>query len=172
MTNNLALAESSLPRDPVEIVVEDLGDAGGRDATGTAACKTGLYHGITVEDLRAKWQEAVVGLAGRDIAVTNADNALEGALAIRYRIQTTLHQIRPHVSQTMVGRMCEEVLSTVCRPQKFCGGGRVRMGREKYSHRPSVDWTLVSRPVVRPFEVKLFSLFLFAAPFLPRMSRH
>ncbi|CAM9446096.1 unnamed protein product [Ectocarpus sp. 4 AP-2014] len=70
-------------QDPVEMVVEDLGDADGGDATGTAACKTGLYHGITVEDLRAKWQEAVVGLAGRDVTVTNADNALEGALAIR-----------------------------------------------------------------------------------------
>ncbi|CBJ26200.1 LRR-GTPase of the ROCO family [Ectocarpus siliculosus] len=70
-------------RDPVEMVVEDLGDADGGDATGTAACKTGLYHGITAEDLRTKWQEAAVGLAGRDITVTNADNALEGALAIR-----------------------------------------------------------------------------------------
>ncbi|CAM9338887.1 unnamed protein product [Ectocarpus fasciculatus] len=70
-------------RDPVEMVVEDSGDADRGDATGTAGCKTGLYHGITVEDLRVKWQEAVVGLAGRDITVTNADNAMEGALAIR-----------------------------------------------------------------------------------------
>ncbi|CAN0530431.1 unnamed protein product [Ectocarpus sp. 12 AP-2014] len=70
-------------RDPVEMVVEDLGDADGGHATGTAACKIGLNNGITVEGLRAKWQEAVVGLAGRDIKVTNADNALEGALAIR-----------------------------------------------------------------------------------------
>lgn len=63
--------------------MEHLGGADRGDAIGTGGCKTGFYQGITVEDLSAKWQEAVVGLAERDITVTNADNALEGALAIR-----------------------------------------------------------------------------------------
>lgn len=58
-----------------------------QDATGTAARGTGVYQGITVEDLGAKWQEAVAGLARRGVSVTNANNALEGALSIRYRIQ-------------------------------------------------------------------------------------
>ncbi|CAN0443236.1 unnamed protein product, partial [Ectocarpus fasciculatus] len=41
------------------------------------------YRGITVEDLEAKWQATVDGLAKGWIAVTNAKNALEGALSIR-----------------------------------------------------------------------------------------
>ncbi|CAN0126323.1 unnamed protein product [Ectocarpus sp. 12 AP-2014] len=112
MTNNLALAESSLPRDPVEMVVEDLGDADGGDATGTAACKKGLYHGITVEGLRAKWQEAVVGLAERDIKVINADNALEGALAIReFDGSLVLHETFVFLDVVWLARILKPLLN-------------------------------------------------------------
>ncbi|CBJ26199.1 LRR-GTPase of the ROCO family [Ectocarpus siliculosus] len=70
-------------RDPVEVVVEHLAEPDREDATRTAARQTGVYQGITVEALRVKWQEAVVGLARRGVNVTNAKNALEGALSIR-----------------------------------------------------------------------------------------
>lgn len=53
-------------------------DTDGGEAVG------GVYHGITMEELRAKWNETVHELAKRDIAVTNPENALEGALSIRY----------------------------------------------------------------------------------------
>ncbi|CAN0198641.1 unnamed protein product, partial [Scytosiphon promiscuus] len=36
-----------------------------------------------MEELRAKWNETVRELAKRGIAVTNPENALEGALSIR-----------------------------------------------------------------------------------------
>lgn len=52
-------------------------------ATETAEGKTNVYQGITVEDLGAKWQATVDGLSKRGIVVTNANNALEGALSIR-----------------------------------------------------------------------------------------
>lgn len=56
----------------------------GRGATETAVGKTTtLYQGITVEQLSAKWQETVDELGRGGIAVTNAANALEGALSIR-----------------------------------------------------------------------------------------
>ncbi|CAM9864587.1 unnamed protein product [Ectocarpus fasciculatus] len=70
-------------RDPVAVVVEHTAEGDRQDATGTAARGTGVYQGITVEDLGAKWQEAVAGLARRGVSVTNASNALEGALSIR-----------------------------------------------------------------------------------------
>ncbi|CAM9442278.1 unnamed protein product [Ectocarpus sp. 13 AM-2016] len=47
------------------------------------AANAGGYQGITVEDLIAKWLETVDELARREITVTNAKNALEGALSIR-----------------------------------------------------------------------------------------
>lgn len=53
------------------------------NVTETAERTTDVYQGITVEDLNAKWQAAVDGLAKGGIAVTNAENALEGALSIR-----------------------------------------------------------------------------------------
>ncbi|CAN0256450.1 unnamed protein product, partial [Scytosiphon promiscuus] len=52
------------------------------DTDGGAAVG-GVYHGITMEELRAKWNETVRELAKRGIAVTNPENALEGALSIR-----------------------------------------------------------------------------------------
>lgn len=56
----------------------------GEEATEMAQPQGGVYQGIKVEELNAKWQETVVELAKRDITVTNAKNALEGALSIRY----------------------------------------------------------------------------------------
>ncbi|CAM9658573.1 unnamed protein product [Ectocarpus sp. 12 AP-2014] len=70
-------------RDPVEVVVEHMDEPDREGPTGTAARKTGVYQGITVEALSAKWQEAVDGLAKRGVNITNAKNALEGALSIR-----------------------------------------------------------------------------------------
>ncbi|CAM9727538.1 unnamed protein product, partial [Ectocarpus fasciculatus] len=69
-------------RDPVEIAVPKLADSGEQDA-GTEAPKLAVYRGITVEELRAKWQETVLELEKRDSTVSNAENALEGALSIR-----------------------------------------------------------------------------------------
>lgn len=54
-------------------------DTDGGEAVG------GANRGITTQDLRARWNEAVRELATRGIAVTNPDNALEGALSIRYK---------------------------------------------------------------------------------------
>ncbi|CAN0426769.1 unnamed protein product, partial [Scytosiphon promiscuus] len=63
-------------RDPVEVIVKESADTDGGEAVG------GVYHGITMEELRAKWHETVRELAKRGIAVTNPENALEGALSI------------------------------------------------------------------------------------------
>lgn len=60
------------------MIVRKSADTDGGEAVG------GVYHGITMEELRAKWNETVHELAKRDIAVTNPENALEGALSIRY----------------------------------------------------------------------------------------
>ncbi|CAM9701157.1 unnamed protein product [Scytosiphon promiscuus] len=70
-------------RDPVEKVLLKLANLAGGKATGAKEVKTGVYHGITSEELRAKWQETVRELHIRGITVTNAENALEGALSIR-----------------------------------------------------------------------------------------
>ncbi|CAN0303614.1 unnamed protein product, partial [Ectocarpus sp. 6 AP-2014] len=64
-------------RDPVKMIMRKSADTDGGEAVG------GLYQGITMEGLRAKWKETVRELAKRDIAVTNPENALEGALSIR-----------------------------------------------------------------------------------------
>ncbi|CAN0189484.1 unnamed protein product [Scytosiphon promiscuus] len=64
-------------RNPVELIVKDSADTDGGETVG------GVYHGITMEELRAKWNETVRELAKRGIAVTNPENALEGALSIR-----------------------------------------------------------------------------------------
>ncbi|CAM9232638.1 unnamed protein product [Ectocarpus sp. 12 AP-2014] len=71
-------------RDPAEVVVHKSGSAGRGDAAEMTAANAGGYQGITVEDLIAKWLETVDELARREITVTNAKNALEGALSIRY----------------------------------------------------------------------------------------
>ncbi|CAN0407289.1 unnamed protein product, partial [Ectocarpus sp. 8 AP-2014] len=72
-----------LGRDPVEMVLQKLAGPDRETVTESAEGKTGVYQGITVEDLNAKWQATVDGLAKGGIAVTNAKNALEGALSIR-----------------------------------------------------------------------------------------
>ncbi|CAN0218727.1 unnamed protein product, partial [Scytosiphon promiscuus] len=76
----LALEAIERGRDPVEVVVEKYG---GGEATEKAEIKTGVYQGITAEELSTKWEEAVLELDRRGITVTNAKNALEGALSIR-----------------------------------------------------------------------------------------
>lgn len=60
------------------MIVRKSADTDGGEAVG------GVYHGITMEELRARWNETVHELVKRDIAVTNPENALEGALSIRY----------------------------------------------------------------------------------------
>ncbi|CAN0181886.1 unnamed protein product [Ectocarpus sp. 12 AP-2014] len=77
------LAALERGRDPVEMVVQKLGDPDGGNATTTAETKVPVYQGITVEELRAKWQQVVVELAAEEILVMNAENALHGALSIR-----------------------------------------------------------------------------------------
>ncbi|CBJ33700.1 LRR-GTPase of the ROCO family, putative pseudogene [Ectocarpus siliculosus] len=69
-------------RDPMEMVLHKSPNSD-RGATETAVGKTTAYQGITVEELSAKWQETVDELRRRTITVTNAENALEGALSIR-----------------------------------------------------------------------------------------
>lgn len=66
------------------MTVQKLADSDGGEAAELEESKGGLYQGITVEELSAKWQETVVELAKRGITVTNAQHALEGALLIRY----------------------------------------------------------------------------------------
>ena len=68
-----------------------LADTDGREAVATAESKGGVYHGITMEELNAKWNETVEELKEREITVTNAENALEGALSIRYSNQNKLY---------------------------------------------------------------------------------
>ncbi|CAM9929296.1 unnamed protein product [Ectocarpus sp. 6 AP-2014] len=70
-------------RDPVEVVLRKSLYPDRGDATETAGGNTVVYQGITVEDLSKKWQEIVDELERRGIIVTNAKNALEGALSIR-----------------------------------------------------------------------------------------
>lgn len=67
-----------------------LGNAGRGDAAEMTAANAGGYQGITVEDLIAKWLETVDELARREITVTSAKNALEGALSIRYTLLSKL----------------------------------------------------------------------------------
>lgn len=73
-----------LYRDPVEMVVRNLAGMGRGEAVETAESKGRAYHGITVEELTAKWDKTVSELNEREIAVANAKHALEGALSIRY----------------------------------------------------------------------------------------
>ncbi|CAM9712409.1 unnamed protein product [Ectocarpus fasciculatus] len=72
-----------LGRDPVEMVMQKLAGADRETATKTAEGNTDVCQGITVEDLYKKRQATVDGLAKGGIAITNAKNALEGALSIR-----------------------------------------------------------------------------------------
>ncbi|CAM9726653.1 unnamed protein product, partial [Ectocarpus sp. 12 AP-2014] len=69
-------------RDPVEMTVPKLVDSGEEGAE-TAEPKLDVYQGITVEELRGKWQDTVLELENIDEALKNAENALEGALSIR-----------------------------------------------------------------------------------------
>ena len=71
-----------LHRDPVEMVMRKMPNGG--EPVRNAHPEGGVYQGITVEELGAKWEEVVLELANRDVKVTNAGNALEGALSIRY----------------------------------------------------------------------------------------
>lgn len=64
--------------------MRELPHAGGEEEMGAGEGKTDVYHGITLAELRTKWQETVRDLERRGIRVTNAENALEGALSIRY----------------------------------------------------------------------------------------
>lgn len=70
-------------RDPVEVVLRKLANPDGGAGKEPAESKTGVHQGITVEEPSAKWQETVVELRERGTTVTNAKNALEGALSIR-----------------------------------------------------------------------------------------
>ncbi|CAB1111691.1 unnamed protein product [Ectocarpus sp. CCAP 1310/34] len=70
-------------KDPVEEIVRKLAGPDEREAARTAPSKVEMYRGITVEELGAKWLEAVLELEKREIMVTNAEHALEGALSIR-----------------------------------------------------------------------------------------
>ena len=65
------------------MTVRKLADNPGGEAADAAGSKLGVYQGITVEELSAKWQQTVRELETRGIAVTNEKNALEGALSIR-----------------------------------------------------------------------------------------
>ncbi|CAM9618996.1 unnamed protein product [Ectocarpus fasciculatus] len=60
-----------------------MANTGRGNAAEMTAAKAGGYQGITVEDLVAKWLETVDELARREVMVTSARNALEGALSIR-----------------------------------------------------------------------------------------
>ncbi|CAM9841435.1 unnamed protein product [Scytosiphon promiscuus] len=70
-------------RDPVEMVMQKLADPDQGRTEGAAHAKAGVYQGITVEDLTAKWRDTVLALEKKGINVINAENALEGALSIR-----------------------------------------------------------------------------------------
>ncbi|CAM9320287.1 unnamed protein product [Scytosiphon promiscuus] len=69
-------------RDPVDAVVQKVVNPDGGEME-TADNKTGVFQGITVEDLSAIWLKTVLELERKGIKVTNAENALEGALLIR-----------------------------------------------------------------------------------------
>lgn len=72
------------------MVTQSAASPGGGDAAKTAGAEAQVYSGITAEDLRTKWQEVVGKLAKRKIPVVNPENALEGALSIRYVDQIAL----------------------------------------------------------------------------------
>ena len=65
------------------VVLRKSADPDREVATETGRGEIAMYHGITVEDLSTKWQETVDELERRGSTVTNAKNALEGALSIR-----------------------------------------------------------------------------------------
>lgn len=65
------------------VVVQKMANLDGAGESDTAANTTEPFKGITVEDLNSKWKAAVLELSEIGINVTNADNALEGALSIR-----------------------------------------------------------------------------------------
>ncbi|CBJ32718.1 LRR-GTPase of the ROCO family, incomplete sequence [Ectocarpus siliculosus] len=69
-------------RDPVEMVLLKSPDSE-RRPTETGVGKTNVYQAIKVEELGTNWRETVDELGKRGIVVTNAENALEGALSIR-----------------------------------------------------------------------------------------
>ncbi|CAB1113826.1 unnamed protein product [Ectocarpus sp. CCAP 1310/34] len=75
-----------LPRNPVEMVMRKSPDNDGGGATETAGGKTTVFQGITVEELKTKWQEIVDELGRSGITVANMESALEGALSIRCNI--------------------------------------------------------------------------------------
>lgn len=81
----------------MEAIVRELADPDEREAARTAPSKVEMYRGITVEELSAKWLEAVLELEKREITVTNAEHALEGALSIRYNVWQALKQWRYNV---------------------------------------------------------------------------
>ena len=66
------------------MTLSELTDADGGKRAETVEPEPVEYHGITVEELSAKWKETVHELAKRDVSVTNQEHALEGALSIRY----------------------------------------------------------------------------------------
>ncbi|CAM9185854.1 unnamed protein product [Ectocarpus sp. 13 AM-2016] len=69
-------------RDPVEMVMLQSPDSE-RRPTKTGVGKTSVYQAIKVDELGTTWRETVDELGKRGIVVTNAENALEGALSIR-----------------------------------------------------------------------------------------
>lgn len=71
-------------RDTVEMVSRKSSDPDGEGVNEVAAPQPEVYQGITVEDLIAKWDKTVLELQKKGILITNAQNALEGALSIRY----------------------------------------------------------------------------------------
>ncbi|CAM9320095.1 unnamed protein product [Ectocarpus sp. 12 AP-2014] len=52
-----------LARDPVEMLLQTLADPDKENVTDTAEGNTDVFQGTTVEDLNAKWQATVIGLA-------------------------------------------------------------------------------------------------------------
>ncbi|CBJ27067.1 LRR-GTPase of the ROCO family, putative pseudogene [Ectocarpus siliculosus] len=70
-------------RDPVQAVLRKSPGPDRGNAAETAGGKTSVFQGITVEDLSTKWDETVGELKQKGITVTNAKNALKGALSIR-----------------------------------------------------------------------------------------
>eukprot|EP00752_Nemacystus_decipiens_P018192 g16322.t1 len=70
-------------RDPVEMALLRWADPDGGKQKRTVEQTADAYQGIAAEELKAKWEETVHELAKREIAVTNHEHALEGALSIR-----------------------------------------------------------------------------------------
>ncbi|CAM9881019.1 unnamed protein product [Ectocarpus sp. 12 AP-2014] len=69
-------------RDPVEMVMLQ-SPVSERRPTKTGVGKKSVYQAIKVDELGTTWRETVDELGKRGIVVTNAENALEGALSIR-----------------------------------------------------------------------------------------